>query len=132
MNCDDTTLHAGSVRGSHMAWHIGSRMRRLQTVCWALALGVACASVMAQAADGTSPGVGPGGGRAGPEYTPGWSQMSAQERNAHREHMRAMTSYGECRAYIAQHHAEMHERAKAQGMRPWPRPRRDACAGLKP
>jgi len=48
-------------------------------------------------------GMGPGGGRGaaryGSDYTPGWTLMNQQERNEHRDRMRSMNTYEECKAY---------------------------------
>lgn len=85
------------------------------------------------APEASAAGMGPRGMRgaqAGAGYTYGWSMMSPQERNEHRERMRSMKTYEECQAYMAQHHTEMAERAKAQGGKLPAQPRRDACAGL--
>jgi len=79
-------------------------------------------------------GMGPGGGRQamrwGADNTPGWSLMTTQERTQHREHMRALKTQDECKAYVAQHHEEMAARAKERGGKALPMPRRDPCAGL--
>lgn len=80
---------------------------------------------------GKGPGAGPGAARWGTEYTPGWALMTAQERNVHRERMRAMTNYEECKAFQQQHHEQMAARAKERGVKTPSAPRRDACAGLK-
>jgi hypothetical protein len=76
----------------------------------------------------------PGGGRhamrQGADTTPGWSLMTTQERTQHREHMRAMKTQDECKAYVAQHHEEMAARAKERGGKALQMPRRDPCAGL--
>jgi len=74
---------------------------------------------------------GTGAQRWGPEYTPGWALMTEQERNEHRERMRAMTSYEECKTYQEQHHERMAARSKERGGNPPTRPPRDACAGLQ-
>jgi len=78
-------------------------------------------------------GSGTGAGRAqwGSDFTPGWTLMSQQERNEHRDRMRSMKSYEECHAYQAQHHEQMVARAKERGGAAPAQPRRDACAGLK-
>lgn len=80
-------------------------------------------------------GMGPGGGhgaaRWGSEFTPGWALMTEQERSEHRERMRSMKNYEECKAYQAQHHEQMAARAKERGGKVLPQPRRDACSGLK-
>lgn len=39
--------------------------------------------------------------------TPGWSQMSAAERDTHRSRMASMRTYGECQAYLNQHAEQM-------------------------
>lgn len=80
-------------------------------------------------------GMGPGGGhgaaRWGSEYTPGWALMTEQERNEHRERMRSMKTYEECKAYQEQHHEQMAARAKERGGKALTQPRRDACSGLR-
>ena len=129
-------------------------MNTLHTLAWAAAFTLIGAAASAQVGPGPGPGMGPGmgmhgagpgasapamgsgphgmrGGRAGAGYTYGWSMMSPKERSEHQQRMRSMTSYEECKAYVEQHHAEMVERAKAQGGKPPVQPRRDACAGLK-
>lgn len=89
----------------------------------------------AASAPGMGMGMGPGGGRGaarwGSDYTPGWALMTQQERNEHREHMRAMKTYDECKTYQAQHHEQMAARAKERGSPMRAQPRRDPCAGLK-
>lgn len=80
-------------------------------------------------------GMGMRGGHAaqwGADFTPGWSMMTRTERNAHRDHMRAMTTYEECKTYMDQHHEQMATRAKEKGGKALAQPRRDACAGLRP
>lgn len=127
-------------------------MVRMARAWMVAAVALAAGGVLAQPASGRGPGpgagpaasapasaagmgmgLGPGhrGGRWGADHTPGWSLMSEQERNEHRERMRSMTSYDECKALRDEHHAQMAERAKARGAKPLPQPRRDACAGLK-
>lgn len=69
--------------------------------------------------------------RSGPGNTPGWSLMTPQERDAHRERMQGFKDYDECKAYVAKHHDEMVARAKGQGGKPPAQPRRDPCAPLK-
>lgn len=76
-------------------------------------------------------GMGRGAGRWGPGDTPGWALMSPQERNEHRDRMRSMKTFDECKAYQAQHHAEMAARAKERGGKPLGAPRRDPCGALK-
>jgi hypothetical protein len=89
----------------------------------------------AASAPGMGMGMGPGGGRGAPrwgsDYTPGWTLMSQQERNEHRDRMRSMKTYEECKTYQEQHHEQMAARAKERGGKAFAQPRRDACAGLK-
>lgn len=68
--------------------------------------------------------------RWGRGMTPGWAMMSGSERQEHRDRMRSFQSYGECTAYMAQHHATMSVRAQERGASVPAQPRRDACAGL--
>lgn len=89
----------------------------------------------AASAPGMGPGMGPGGrgaARWGADNTPGWALMTPQERDEHRERMRSMKTYEECKAYQEQHHERMADRAKERGGKPPAQPRRDACSGLKP
>lgn len=81
---------------------------------------------------GMGPRHGHGGARWGADHTPGWSMMTPQERDAHREQMRGMKRYEDCQAFQAQHHEQMMARAKERGAKLPAAPRRDACAGLKP
>lgn len=130
-------------------------MRLLKWVLPALTMVLGANLAMAQGGPGAGkgPGVGPQGAgpmagasapapgmragrspgaRFGADYTPGWSLMTVPERNEHRDRMRAMKSYEECKAYQAQHHEQMAARAKEKGGKALLQPRRDACAGLKP
>jgi hypothetical protein len=80
---------------------------------------------------GMGPGMRQGGGpRWGNNITPGWTMMTPEERNQHRERMQSMKTFDECQAYRDQHHQQMAERAKQRGANPPARPRRDLCAGL--
>ena len=114
---------------------------------WALsaALALCAGTVLAQAASAPGPGMGGMGGmgqgmggmqgrqaaaRAGGDFTPGWAMMTREERNEHRNQMRSMKTYDECRAYIDKHHEQMAARAKEKGQT-LSGPRRDGCAGLK-
>lgn len=78
------------------------------------------------------PGGGPGGGRfaLGANNTPGWSLMSAEERAAHQQKMWSFGSYDECKAYQAEHHAQMVSRAQEQG-KTLPALRANACDRMK-
>ena len=67
----------------------------------------------------------------GSDYTPGWTLMSQQERNEHRDRMRSMKTHEECKSYQGQHHEQMATRAKDRGGKALAPPRRDACSGLK-
>ncbi len=84
---------------------------------------------------GMGMGMGPGGGRGaarwGSDYTPGWALMTQQERNEHRDRMRSMKTYEECKAYQDQHHEQMAAKAKERGGKVLAQPRRDACSGFK-
>ena len=88
---------------------------------------------------GAGPMMGPGpmggmrGWRGNRDNTPGWAMMSPAERDAHRDKIRSMSSYDECKAYMEQHHAQMVKRAKQRGRTApaAPAPRHDPCAGLK-
>lgn len=121
----------------------GSNMSFVSKVIFAAAVAAASASSMAQvgspgpktqlsgpASSGPDMGMGRGG-HWGRSYTPGWAMMTQQERDEHRERMRSMQSYDECKAYRQQHHEKMVERAKERGAKPPLEPRRDACGGLK-
>jgi hypothetical protein len=89
----------------------------------------------AASAPGMGIGMGPGGGhgaaRYGSDYTPGWTLMTQEVRNEHRDRMRSMKTYEECKAYQDQHHEQMAARAKERGGKPLAQPRRDACGSLK-
>lgn len=80
---------------------------------------------------GKGPGAGRGSARWGSDFTPGWGLMTPDERKDHQAHMRAMTTYDECKAYRDQHHEQMAARAKEHGGKALAQPRRDACSGLK-
>jgi hypothetical protein len=88
-------------------------------------------------AQGAGPGPGPGGPRqggpacCGPNDTMGWSMMTRQERTEHRDKIRSMKTYEECKTYVEQHHAQMAARAKDKGRTMPAQPRGDACARLK-
>lgn len=114
-------------------------MKSLQRSISALALALFCALATAQpgpaASAPGSTGMGWGmhhGPRMGPHNTPGWSLMTPAERAEHRDRMRSMHSYDECKAYMDQHHEQMMARAKERGSTLPAQPRRDACAGMKP
>lgn len=132
-------------------------MTNLRTILLASLIGASTSIALAQPAGGKGPGagpgpmgagpaasapgmgmgmgMGPGGGRGaarwGSDTTPGWAMMSEQERNEHRERMRSMKTYEECKTYQDQHHEQMAARAKERGGKALAQPRRDACSGLK-
>ncbi|MGA0611939.1 hypothetical protein [Caldimonas sp. KR1-144] len=110
---------------------MGSKWWMAAMAACLMAAGVAQAQP-ASAPAASAPGRGPGmmGGRWGPDFTPGWSMMSPQERQAHQERMRSMHSYEDCRTYHDQHHREMRERAQSQGRTLPEQARRDPCSGL--
>ena len=113
----------------------------------AAALILLSAFAHAQPAPGPQPGasaprqLGPSGGPRGPEmigphgragsrYTPGWSMMSAREREEHRARMNDARSYDDCRSALDSHLKMMEQRARERGMR-MRGPRGDACGGWK-
>jgi hypothetical protein len=130
-------------------------MKNLRTMVLASLMAVSMGAAMAQPGSGKGPGagagpmgagpaasapgmgmgMGPGSGRGaaryGSDYTPGWTLMSQQERNDHRDRMRLMKSYEECKSYQDQHHEQMVARAKERGGKALAMPRRDACGSLK-
>ena len=65
-------------------------------------------------------------GRYGIRYTPGWVDMSSQERDKRRTQMLNARSAEECHKVQAEHHKELAER----GRTPLTEPARDPCAGL--
>lgn len=128
-------------------------MKNLRTMVLATVFGVSMCAAFAQPGSGTGPGTGPGpmgagpsastpgmgmgsgGGRGaarwGSDHTTGWALMSPQERNEHRDRIRAMKTYEACKSHQDQHHAQMAARAKDRGAKALAQPRRDACIGLK-
>jgi hypothetical protein len=80
---------------------------------------------------GKAPGAGPQGGpRApafGPRYTQGWSMMSAEERNAHRDRMLAAKTVDECKAALDEQRRTIEARAKERGVAVPRGPRTDMC-----
>jgi hypothetical protein len=110
-----------------------------------LTLGLASTLAAAQSGSGGGHGMGPPAAqqqqaprpapapqaRVGSDYTPGWSMMSKAEREEHRQRMREMKTYEECRAYLDQHREKMAARATEQARKALGQPRRDACAALK-
>jgi hypothetical protein len=67
----------------------------------------------------------------GPRNTDGWALMTPAERAAHRTKMLGLTSYDECVAYTAQHHAQMQARAAEKGVATRPQPRQNMCERMK-
>ena len=63
--------------------------------------------------------------------SPGFGLMTPEERAAHQERLRSFQSREECLAYLQEHHAQMGERAKAQG-KTLPTPRMRVCDRLPP
>jgi hypothetical protein len=128
-------------------------MKNLRKMVLASLMAVSMGAAMAQPDSGKGPGggagqmgagpaasapgmgMGSGGGRGaaryGSDYTPGWTLMSEQERNEHRDRMRSMKTYEECKSYQDQHHEQMAARAKERGGKALAMPRRDACGSLK-
>lgn len=48
--------------------------------------------------------------------TYGWQLMTSQERVEHQNQMRSLKTYEECKAFQAQHHETMMERAREKGV----------------
>ena len=79
-------------------------------------------------------GMGGGGGMqrcASADNTYGWAMMTPQEREEHQKKMMDLTSQGECKGYMGQHHQRMVDRAKHRGGAMPGQPPRDMCEGLK-
>lgn len=86
----------------------------------ALLLGLGATTALAELGTGIGPGtrqgMGPSVGWAvSQENTPGYALMTAEERNAHRDQMRSVKSYEECKTYMDDHHRKMQARAKERG-----------------
>lgn len=115
------------------------------------ALSIAASAAIAQPGPGPGPGSGPGmtrgsgpgagpGARAGRgamakwrmsrSNTFGYGLMTPEERTAHRDKMRAMTSYDECKAYVGEHQTQMEARAKEKGATV-PAIKGDPCSNMK-
>ncbi|MFZ4625454.1 MAG: hypothetical protein ACOYNF_14620 [Rhodoferax sp.] len=102
------------------------------------------ASVLAQSAPASPPGMGagPGAGKMGPgaggmrgmqmnqNNTPGWTLMTAEERAAIQTKMRAVKTYDECKLVQTEHHAAMEARAKEKGVT-LNTPRQNGCDKMK-
>jgi hypothetical protein len=105
----------------------------------ALALALAASLSVAQPGPGPGAGKGPGAGprsgpRApafGPRYTQGWSMMSVEERNAHRDRMLAAKTVDECKATLDAHRRTIEARAKERGVATPRGPRTDMCDIMK-
>lgn len=83
-------------------------------------------------AQGPGPGKGPGGGwQFGPDNTRGWSLMTPEERNEHRQKMLAATTVEECQAALEEHRKLIEERAKERGVAAPRGPRADMCERMK-
>jgi hypothetical protein len=87
----------------------------------------------------SAPGSGPHGGMmhgkgnhmcCGSKDTHGWSLMSGDERQNHRDKMLSMKSHDECKAYHDEHRKTMEDRAKSQG-KTLMKPRVDMCERMK-
>ena len=86
---------------------------------------------------GMGPGMGQGRGngnghgmRHNQRNTAGWGLMTQEERTAHREKMRSVKTYDECKLLQTAHHAQMTVRAKDKGVT-LPEPRANACDRMK-
>ena len=98
---------------------------RYNTVA-ALVIGTLFASAMS--AQGAPPEQAPM--RFGPQNSPGWALMTAQERSEHRSKMLGFTNYEDCASYVAEHHAKMLERARDKGVTLPDEPRPGFCQRL--
>jgi Spy/CpxP family protein refolding chaperone len=79
------------------------------------------------------PGIGPGGGKGmnfDQSNTRGWDLMSVEERATHRDKMRAVKTYEECKAVQVEHHTSMEARAKEKGVS-LPTVRQNGCERMK-
>lgn len=114
-----------------------------------LLAGAAWAQASPETAPGAGRGMGPGAGmgpghcmqadpaqpncgwRMSRRNSPGYGLMTPEERAAHQSRLRSFQSREECLAYMQDHHAQMGERAKAQG-KTLPAPRMRLCDRLPP
>lgn len=89
---------------------------------------ILCAAIGTAIAATASAQGGPGKGRyaIGAGNTPGWTLMTPDERNTHRQKMWSFKTYDECKAFQAEHHMAMEARAKDQG-KTLPAPGANAC-----
>ncbi len=104
------------------------------------ALLAACISLpaLAQGGSGMGGGMGPGmgGGQGNGRFafdqgnTSGWSLMTAEEQQAHRQKMRNVKTFDECKARQAEHHTAMTARAQEKGQA-LPAPRANACERMQ-
>jgi hypothetical protein len=99
-------------------------MRRKAPALIAVLLSLGAATAMAQLGAGIGTGTrqGMGGGMGlstgwvvSQESTPGFALMTAEERIAHREKVRSMKNYEECKTYMDDHQNKMEARAKERG-----------------
>jgi Spy/CpxP family protein refolding chaperone len=103
--------------------------RILATAALALVAGISLAQ---GPGPGAGPGKGPGGGwQFGPNNTRGWSLMTAEEREQHRQKMLAMTTYADCKALLDEQRKLIDERAKERGVAAPRGPRTDMCERMK-
>ena len=92
--------------------------------------GAAVAAAFVVSAALAQGGSGPGAMGMGPDDSPGWALMTAQERDEHRARMMAFTNFEDCTAYLAEHHRLMLDRARAQGTTLPAQPRMGFCQRL--
>jgi hypothetical protein len=78
-----------------------------------------------QSATGKGPGF-----RFNKDNTYGWSLMTPEERNAHRQKMLSAKTYDECKGAQTEHHASMEARAKSKVVTLAP-PRQNVCDRMK-
>lgn len=68
--------------------------------------------------------------RAHEGNSPGWRWLSPAERVEHQRRLRGFTTLADCKAYLAQHHALIAERARRSGQAFTPH-RPDTCDRLQ-
>jgi len=89
---------------------------------------LAASPAFSQPGPGMGGGMGPGGGRFAidKDNTVGWTLMTQEERDAHRQKMGTFKTYDERKSYQLEHHQLMAARAQEKGQTIVP-PRMNAC-----
>ena len=68
----------------------------------------------------------------GEDKAHGWSFMTPKEQEQHREKIKTMKTYAECKSYMEKHHEVMMNRAKTKGQELPNQANFEVCEGLKP